>query len=238
MQSPPRGAPQVLAQPPGGGASGWLVSGRGRGKACSVLGQRTFATPLGTCALAFSERGLVAAVLPSQTLATTLRALANLVRARKLAESPAPEGAPEPPWVESSVATVSDLLSGVPVDTRSIPLDTRGLSDFRVRIYEAARAIPFGSRATYGELAQRADRARAARAVGRAMATNPWPLIVPCHRVVDSAGELHGFSAPGGLKTKATLLEIEARAVASSPCDSPKKGAKMSRGGSQGSLPF
>ncbi len=202
-----------------------------------MLGQRTFDSPLGTCAVAYSEHGLVAAVLPSQTQATTLRALASLVRARKLPGA-SPSDEPEPSWVEAAIRTLTDLLMGVPVDTRSIPLDTRGLSDFRVRIYEAARAIPFGERATYGELARTADKATAARAVGRAMATNPWPLVVPCHRVVDSAGALHGFSAPGGLKTKAALLDIEARARAASPCDPQKKGAKMTGSGSQGSLPF
>lgn len=184
----------------------------------------TFDTPLGTCALAFDVEGLVATVLPSQTTAATVRALVSIVRARKLFDEDPTVELRAPRWVADTIEDVCALLDGSARDFATARLDMRNLSDFRCRIYEAARAVPFGSRATYGELARAAGSSGAARAVGRAMATNPWPLLVPCHRIVSSQGELHGFSAPGGVRTKAALLTIEESAA--SNCLGPTSGGK------------
>lgn len=85
--------------------------------------------------------------------------------------------------------------------------DDRDLSEFTRRIYECCRAIPPGQVLTYAELAAEAGRPGAARAVGRAMATNPWPIAIPCHRVVGSDGTLRGYG--GGLPMKAALLSFE-----------------------------
>lgn len=174
----------------------------------------TFPTSLGVCALAFGDRGVAGFALPSQTEAATVRALLKLVRARRLDGADPTIEANPPAWVRDLMARVTALLDGSSVDLSDVPLDTRKLSDFRERIYAAARNVPCGSRATYGELAKAAGNPRAARAVGRAMATNPFPVLVPCHRVVSSQGELHGFSAPGGVRTKATMLALEASARA------------------------
>lgn len=85
----------------------------------------------------------------------------------------------------------------------------RPLPEFRQQVILATRTIPYGSTMTYLELASLAGSPRAARAVGSSMATNRFPIIVPCHRVVASGGKLGGFTAPGGLDLKQQLLAIE-----------------------------
>ena len=78
-------------------------------------------------------------------------------------------------------------------------------------VYAATRDIPPGSTRTYGEVARAIGREdfEGARDVGAALASNPFPIIVPCHRVLAANGALHGFSAPGGLETKRRMLELE-----------------------------
>ncbi len=97
-----------------------------------------------------------------------------------------------------------------------IPIDWSILSsDFQRAALKAVLAIPFGQIRTYGQIAAQSSCPRAPRAVGRANATNPMPLIIPCHRVIGSDGKLHGYGGYGGLKTKQWLLELEgAMAVA------------------------
>jgi methylated-DNA-[protein]-cysteine S-methyltransferase len=86
-------------------------------------------------------------------------------------------------------------------------IDWNGLSGFRRAVMEEALRIPRGETRTYGWLAERVGRPRAARAVGRVMATNPLPIVVPCHRVIGSDGSLRGYGA--GLPMKAALLRAE-----------------------------
>lgn len=94
-----------------------------------------------------------------------------------------------------------------------VPLDLSGATPFQQYVYAAARRIPFGGTVTYGQLARMVGRrSGAARAVGRAMACNPIPLFVPCHRVVSAVGP-GGFSVSGGLALKHRLLAFERRAV-------------------------
>jgi methylated-DNA-[protein]-cysteine S-methyltransferase len=83
---------------------------------------------------------------------------------------------------------------------------------FHRRVYDVARTIPPGATLSYGNLAARLGQPGAARAVGQAMRRNPFPLVVPCHRVVASGGRIGGFSANGGIATKLRLLAIEAQA--------------------------
>lgn len=91
-------------------------------------------------------------------------------------------------------------------------LDLSDLTGFQRAVLEAARAIPYGEVMSYGWLAQQVGKPKAARAVGQALARNPVPIVVPCHRVVGGDGSLTGFS--GGLKMKRRLLEIEGFAAA------------------------
>ena len=87
-----------------------------------------------------------------------------------------------------------------------LPLDIQGTA-FQRRVWEITRNIPRGHTMTYGEIARRAGSPGAARAVGQAMAHNPWPVIVPCHRVVGHDGRLTGFG--GGMAMKQRMLEME-----------------------------
>jgi methylated-DNA-[protein]-cysteine S-methyltransferase len=101
------------------------------------------------------------------------------------------------------------VLAGAADDLRDVPVDDRGIDDFRRAVYAATRQIAPGSTQTYGDIARAIDRSEAARDVGVALSRNPTPIIVPCHRVVAASGALTGFSAPGGLATKRRMLELE-----------------------------
>jgi methylated-DNA-[protein]-cysteine S-methyltransferase len=90
-----------------------------------------------------------------------------------------------------------------------LPLDLEGFTDFRRKVLLETARIPYGSTASYGEIAARVHNPKASRAVGGAMAHNPMVLVVPCHRVLASDGSMHAFSSPGGIATKVKLLELE-----------------------------
>ena len=95
---------------------------------------------------------------------------------------------------------------------RAFPLDIawQSLRPFQREVLRLVAAIPYGETRTYGWIAAAVGKPGAARAVGRAVATNPMPIVIPCHRVVAADGGLGGFSGPGGLETKARLLALEA----------------------------
>lgn len=110
-----------------------------------------------------------------------------------------------------AIHSIAMLLSGQPTPLSAIPLDMRGLTPFRVKVYEAARSIGPGETRTYGEVAQLLSLPGAARAVGQALSRNPFAIVVPCHRVLSAGGKLGGFTAVGGVGTKRRLLAIEER---------------------------
>ena len=103
------------------------------------------------------------------------------------------------------------VLAGRSADLHDIPLDESGIDELRHTVYAATRDILPGSTRSYGEVARSIGRLdhEGARHVGAALARNPFPIIVPCHRVLAANGALHGFSAPGGLATKRRMLELE-----------------------------
>ena len=107
------------------------------------------------------------------------------------------------------VSLLKDYFSGRPVDFRAVKVDLFSYSLFFRDVCRVAQSIPYGELRTYGKLAEMVGRKGAARAVGRVMAANPLPIIIPCHRVVSSNGSLTGYSASGGLKTKKRLLMME-----------------------------
>ena len=88
-------------------------------------------------------------------------------------------------------------------------LDERAIDPLRRAVYAATRTIRPGTTATYGDVTRAIGRPDAAREVGAALARNPFPIVVPCHRVLGANGKLTGFSAPGGLETKRRMLELE-----------------------------
>ncbi|KPK38559.1 MAG: hypothetical protein AMJ65_12725 [Phycisphaerae bacterium SG8_4] len=88
-----------------------------------------------------------------------------------------------------------------------------GFRPFSVSVLKTCRQLKFGQTISYGDLADRSGRPAAGRAVGGALAKNPLPLVIPCHRVLGADGNLGGFSAPGGTAVKRRMLELERQAL-------------------------
>ena len=108
------------------------------------------------------------------------------------------------------ILRLKEFAKGGDEDFGDVPIEIGGATSFQQQIYDQCRRLRRGETASYQLLAARAGRPRAARAVGNAMAKNPIPLIIPCHRVVAANAQgLGGFSAPGGLSMKRRLLELE-----------------------------
>ncbi|HET6210718.1 MAG TPA: methylated-DNA--[protein]-cysteine S-methyltransferase [Jatrophihabitans sp.] len=161
-----------------------------------------FETALGWCAIAWTEAGISGVQLPGASPRQTLARLG----AGGEAGSPADER------VRPVVEAIVGLLAGVGDPDRVLAgavLDRTGVPAFNQRVYQVTQAIPAGSTLSYGEVADRIGVPGAARAVGRALGDNPYPIVVPCHRVLAADGSMHGFSAPGGLETKRRMLQIE-----------------------------
>lgn len=108
----------------------------------------------------------------------------------------------EAPWAEA----FAQYFSGHPFPAH-LAIDLDGVPSFTRRVLEACREIPYGVVRSYGEFAAALGRPQAARAVGQALARNPVPIVIPCHRVIGSRGDLTGFI--GGLSWKRHLLQHE-----------------------------
>ena len=160
-----------------------------------------FETPIGPCGIAWGERGIVGVWLPESDERRT--------RARLLRKLPDSAEEVPPAGIRSAIGEITALLSGDRRDLSGIALDFDGVPAFHRRVYEIARSIPPGETLTYGEVARRLGDPRCAREVGQALARNPFPIVVPCHRVLAVDGKSGGFSAPGGVSTKLQLLQIE-----------------------------
>ena len=105
---------------------------------------------------------------------------------------------------------ITAYFEGAYVDfSQGVPIVLNGFSLFGSSVLCACRRIRFGQVVTYSALAQKIGRPAAVRAVGGALAKNPLPLIVPCHRVICANGKIGGFSAAGGITRKKRLLELE-----------------------------
>ncbi len=162
-----------------------------------ILATTSFETEIGRCAISWTERGI-----RSVTLAG--------------GKAPGVEPAEAPCPVRAAIAAVTELLAGEAADLSAIALDLEGVEPFDQRVGEVARTIAPGRTLTYGEVAERVGAPGEAREVGRALARNRFPIIVPCHRVIAAGRRLGGFSAQGGIETKLKLLELE-RAHAGGP---------------------
>jgi methylated-DNA-[protein]-cysteine S-methyltransferase len=160
-----------------------------------------FDTKIGRCGLAWGARGILGVQLPE----------ANARKTRDRLRQRFPEAREAEPQFEAKRAVdgIVMLLRGAPSDLSAIPLDMNCVPPFHRRVYDAARKLGPGTMTTYGALAERVGAQGAARAVGQALARNPFALIVPCHRVVASNGRMGGFSTDGGVATKLRLLAIE-----------------------------
>lgn len=160
-----------------------------------------FATAVGSCGIVWSGSGIAGVQLPAGSERST--------RDRLLRRYPAARETAPAAEVKRAIDDIIALLGGEPRDLRYVTIDTAAVGDFNRRVYEVARTIPAGSTLTYGEIAARLGDRNLARDVGRALGENPFPIIVPCHRVLGAGGKTGGFSAPGGVITKLRLLSIE-----------------------------
>lgn len=160
-----------------------------------------FETPIGVCGIVWRGETVAATALPD--------AVPGRTRTRLLARHPGAVESEPSPAIAALIAAIRDLLRGAAADFSSAALDFAGVSDFDRGVYQAALAIPLGRTVTYGEMAKSIGDPGAARAVGAALGRNPFPIIVPCHRILASGGKSGGFSAPGGTATKFRILQIE-----------------------------
>jgi methylated-DNA-[protein]-cysteine S-methyltransferase len=167
-----------------------------------------FETPLGSCAIAWEEPDDPRAA-PAVTRFQLPEAAPKRTETRIARNAGARAASPPPPRIVEVICRVCQHLRGDVQDFRDVVVDLDGAGPFARRVYEAARLIPAGQTTTYGELAKAVNRPAAARAVGQALGRNPIALIIPCHRVLAAGGRPGGFSAHGGLATKARLLAVE-----------------------------
>jgi methylated-DNA-[protein]-cysteine S-methyltransferase len=168
-----------------------------------------FETAIGPCGIAWAPRGITGVQLPGSSPETT--------RMRLLRRCPGAEEAAAPAEIQQVIGRITALLRGEPIDLSAVPLDLDRVSPFERQVYEIAREIQPGSTMTYGEIAKRLGDPLLARDVGQAMGHNPFPIIVPCHRVLAAGGKPGGFSAPGGVDTKLRMLQIEGAAPGGQP---------------------
>ena len=151
----------------------------------------TFPTALGTCALSWSETGLASFELPDAPVLPD-------------------DTASRPDLIAALIARVRQHLSGTLQDFSDVRYDFGRVAEFPREVYHATLAVKAGQTASYGDIAAVLGYAPGmSRAVGTALGANPWPLLVPCHRIVSAEGKMTGFSGPGGVKTKLRLLALE-----------------------------
>ena len=160
-----------------------------------------FETAIGWAGLAWAEGGLVAAHLPEREPAIVRKSIARRV--------PEATEAPPTPEISELIDGVRALMRGEKPDLSTARVDFARVPEFNAKVYEITRRIPAGETLTYGGIAVKLGDRLLARDVGAALGKNPWPIIVPCHRVTAANGKLGGFSARGGAETKLRLLEIE-----------------------------
>jgi len=175
----------------------------------NVQGYALFDTVIGTAAIAWSPHGIVATRLPERDK--------REVRARMRERFPDTAETTPPPAVQSVIDNIVSHMAGDSCDLMDAKLDLDGVPDFHRRVYDATRAIPPGETLSYGDVAEKLDSPGGARAVGQALGQNPFPIIVPCHRVLGANGKVGGFSAKGGTATKMRLLNIEGAKVSHTP---------------------
>ena len=166
-----------------------------------------FETAHGFAALAWSERGVTSFRLPAPTAGEARR---SLLRRQPGAAEALPSAS-----LAAVVEAAQRYFEGERIDFTDVPLDLAHQDPLFAKIYGLVRSLGYGETTTYGAIAKAlGEGPEVARDVGQAMAKNPVPLIVPCHRVLAAGGRIGGFSAPGGSTAKARMLELEGAAPA------------------------
>lgn len=187
--------------------------------------RHAFSTALGSCGIAWEGDRITGFLLPGDAFAGGPEAPertpvdsdrpADTAPIRNASTAADAGTEPLPPFVAALATRVQEHLGGRLHHFRDLPLAWERVTPFQARVLRATVEIPPGQALTYGELAASLGAPPgAARAIGGALGSNPWPLLVPCHRVVGAGGRLTGFSSRGGVEMKARLLAIEGYAWA------------------------
>ncbi|MFC1915033.1 methylated-DNA--[protein]-cysteine S-methyltransferase [Chloroflexota bacterium] len=164
-----------------------------------ALNYTTFNSAMGWLGILGSARGLLSTTLPQRTVREVLRQLGDGVAL----------GSRSPHLFTDLMQRLRAYFAGEQADFPD-ELALSRATTFQRKVWEITRLIPYGETRTYGWVAERIGKPKAARAVGQALSRNPLPVIVPCHRVIASDGKLGGFT--GGLDMKQALLALESRA--------------------------
>jgi methylated-DNA-[protein]-cysteine S-methyltransferase len=164
-------------------------------------GYTVFDTSVGRCAIAWGATGIVGVQLPeTREIETRRRLLQQFPEARDLRP---------PADVDFAIDGIIALLRGQAVDLGDVLLDMSGLPAFNCRVYDATRLIPRGETRIYAEIAASLGASGAVHSVGQAIRRNPFAVLVPCHRVLATAGQTSDFAGSGGIVSKTRLLSIE-----------------------------
>lgn len=166
-----------------------------------LAGFNIFPTIVGFCGIAWREGHIIGVQIAEEDSAFThMRLLERF-----------PDGTLQktPDFVTSAIRQIGELLSGDTVDFSTTPLAMHNLPDLNRQVYEIILKVPAGQTTTYGAIAREIGDVSLSQAVGYALGKNPFPIIVPCHRVLGANGKVGGFSANGGTRTKMQLLNIE-----------------------------
>lgn len=172
-----------------------------------TTGLALFDTDIGRCGIAWGDRGLLGVQLPEATDARTLSRLAQ--------KAPGAQEAAMPDDIRQACDAMAELLRGEAKDLTFIAVDMEHVPAFNRSVYHIARTIAPGETLTYGDIATRLGDKLLSRAVGKALGENPFPIVIPCHRVLAANGKTGGFSANGGVTTKFRMLAIERARIAS-----------------------
>jgi methylated-DNA-[protein]-cysteine S-methyltransferase len=168
-----------------------------------------FDTAIGPCGIVWGERGVTGVQLPMGTEEKTRKRIHQR-------NGDVPEAEP-PAEVRHAIDGMIELLAGKPNDLSDVALDLDGVPEFNRGVYDIARKIPPGQTVTYGDIARKLGGVELSRDVGQALGRNPFPIVVPCHRVLAAGNKPGGFSANGGVVTKLKMLAIEGAAVNHTP---------------------
>lgn len=168
-----------------------------------------FPTAIGTLAIVWGRQGIAGLRLPESSDAALRR---HILRRFPDAQEERPL-----PGIDLAIRDIRRLLDGEPIDLSRIALDMADLPAFDRQVYEIARAIPPGETRTYGEVARGMGDVALSRQIGQSLGRNPFPVVVPCHRVLAANGRTGGFSAPGGVVTKIRMLAIERARFGTTP---------------------
>lgn len=164
-------------------------------------GLTLFNTPIGPCGIGWRESWLTGVEIGDADESETVYRLRQ--------RFPDSEASTPPAFVTQAIEKIEALLEGGNPDFSTTPLALQSLPDLNRQVYEIILELKAGETTTYGAIARRLGDVHLSQAVGYALGKNPFPIIVPCHRVLGSNGKVGGFSAAGGIKTKLALLNIE-----------------------------